>query len=77
MARRIKRARELKDHLDVIYQGGEADPALLQMLQGEINEFSISTVCDKRELVWRRHLVNYKLIGILRVFLAYLHDLIR
>jgi hypothetical protein len=78
VARRIKRAHELKDRLDAISQeGGKADHEVLQVLQGEIYAFSVSTVCDKRELFWRRHLVNYKVIGILRIVLAYLRDLIR
>lgn len=77
VASRIKRARGLKDRLHAIYHGGEADQEVFQVLQGEIYAFSVSTVCDKRELFWRRHLVNYKVIGILRVMLAYLRDLIR
>ena len=77
VARRIKRARELKDRLDAIYQGGKTDHEVRQVLQGEIHAFSISTVCDKRELFWKRHLVNYKMIGILRIVLVYLRDFIR
>lgn len=76
VARRIKRARELKDRLDAIHQGGQADHEVFQALQGEIYAFSVSTVCDKRELFWRRHPVNYKVIGILRIVLAYLRDLL-
>ena len=76
VARRIKRARELKDRLDAIQQGRLADHEVVQELQGEIFDFSVSTVCDKRELFWRRHLVNYKILGILRIVLAYLRDLI-
>lgn len=77
VALRIKRARELKDRLDAIHHGSETDNGTLQVLLGEIEAFSVSTVCDKRELFWRRHLVNYKVMGILRVVLAYLRDLIR
>ncbi len=76
VARRINRARELKDRLNAIFQKGKADPEVFQVLQGEINAYSISTVCDKRELFWRRHLVNYKLVGILRIVLAHMRDLI-
>ncbi len=76
VARRIKQAREIKERLDAIDHGNTADPEALQVLQGEIYAFSVSTVCDKKELFWRRRLVNYKPIGILRIVLAYLHDLI-
>lgn len=74
VAGRIRRARELKDRLDAIDRGDEADHELLRVLQGEVHEFSVSTVCDKRELFWRRHLVNFKLMGILKVVLAYLRN---
>lgn len=76
VAHRIERARILQRQLDVFYQKGKADPKVLQLLEGEINEFSISTVSDKRELFWRRHLVNFRIIGIARVILAHLRDLI-
>lgn len=76
VARRIKQAREIKEHLDAIEHGKKADPRALQMLHGEIYAFSVSTVCDKKELFWRRRMVNYKPIGILRIVLAYLRDLI-
>ncbi len=76
VARRIKQARAIKERLDAIERGDQADPETLQVLQGEIYAFSVSTVCDKRELFWRRHLVNYRPIGILRIVLAYLRDLI-
>jgi hypothetical protein len=74
VARHIQRARELKDRLDALYQGSKADH---ELLRGEIYAFSVSTVCDKRELFWRRHLLNYRVLGILRIVLAYLRDLIR
>ena len=74
VARHIQRARELKDRLDALYQGSKADH---EVLRGEIYAFSVSTVCDKRELFWRRHLLNYRVLGILRIVLAYLRDLIR
>ena len=75
VAQRIKRARALNDRMDAIEQGREADPAIIQLLQGEVNEFSISTVCDKRELFWKRHLINYRLFGIVRVVWAYIRGL--
>lgn len=77
VAHRISRARALKGRLDAVDQGGEPDPEALRVLQGDIYAFSVSTTCDKRELFWRRHLVNFKLLGILRMVLAYFHDLIR
>jgi B12-binding domain/radical SAM domain protein len=76
VACRIKQAREIKDRLDAIEHGKTADPKAIQVLQGEIYAFSVSTVCDKKELFWSRHLVNYKPIGILRIVLAYLRALI-
>jgi len=71
VARRIARARDLQKRLDAVDHGEELDAEAFQALQGEIDAFSISTVCDKRELFWRRHLVNFKLWGVLRVALAY------
>ncbi len=75
VAQRIKRARALNDRLDAIEQGREADASVIQILKGEVNEFSISTVCDKRELFWKRHLINYRLFGIARVVWAYLRGI--
>ena len=76
VARRIKQAREIKERLDAIDHGNTTDPEVFQVLQGEIYAFSVSTVCDKKELFWRRRLVSYKPIGILRIVLAHLCDLI-
>ena len=75
VAQRIKRARALNDRLDAIEQSQEIDPAITQVLEGEVNAFSISTVCDKRELFWNRHLINYRLSGVARVVWAYLRGL--
>ena len=41
-------------------------------LRGEIARFSISTVCDKRELFWRRHVFNFKIREIMRILRRYL-----
>jgi len=71
VGQRIARARDLEKRLDAVEHGEELDPEAFQALQGEIDEFSISTVCDKRELFWRRHLVNFRLWEVLRVVLAY------
>jgi hypothetical protein len=74
VANRIQRARDLNLRLDAAPPQSKADPAVLQ---GETYAFSLSTVCDKRELFWRRHLVNYRLTGILRIVLAFLRDPMR
>ena len=40
-------------------------------LAGEINRYSMSTVCDKRELFWPRHFVNFKLSELARLAVKY------
>lgn len=49
---------------------GEADPVSLAQLHGEISRYSDSTVCDKRELFWQRHVLSFRLPAILRVAAA-------
>ncbi len=44
-----------------------ADDALM----GEITRFSISTVCDKRELFWPRRVINFRIGEILRILARY------
>ena len=68
VAKRIARARELESRLS-INDSLKQDPETLKMLQGEIHEFSVSTVCDKRELFWRRHVMNFRWMGVLRAAL--------
>ena len=63
VAARIQAARDLRKRL------GSAVPGSL--LEGEIVEFSESTVCDKRELFWPRHLINFKASEILRAAFRY------
>ena len=58
VARRIREARELRAKLATGEDTGR--------LQGEIDRFSQSTVCDKRELFWARHLINFKIAGVIR-----------
>lgn len=65
-AQRIERARELETRLSCRENGG-LDAASRQMLRGEIHEFSVSTVCDKQELFWRRHLCNFRWGEIARI----------
>jgi len=72
VAARIAQARALKARLEAIERGEEADDNVLQSLRGEVHEFSVSTVCDKQELFWRRHWINFRLSGILSVALTYL-----
>jgi len=72
VAARIAQARALKARLEAIERGEEDDPAVLQSMRGEVHEFSVSTVCDKQELFWQRHWINFRLSGILAVGLAYL-----
>ena len=74
VAERIQRARTLKARLDDLVNGDPIDPEVRRLLQGEVHEFSVSTICDKKELFWRRHLINFRVLGILRVVLAYLRD---
>ena len=61
--------------LQIDLLGDTANPEVVCVLQGEIYAFSISTVCDKRELFWRRHMVNFRVLGVLRIVLAYLRKL--
>jgi len=70
VAARIQAARALRQRLASNHNGhGEAVPGSL--LEGEIVEFSQSTVCDKRELFWPRHLINFKAAEILRAAFRY------
>ncbi|MFQ6118122.1 MAG: TIGR04190 family B12-binding domain/radical SAM domain protein, partial [Candidatus Bipolaricaulia bacterium] len=55
VAARIERARELQRRLDGYDLQKISPPA---ELVGEVHKFSVSTVCDKRELAWPAHLVN-------------------
>jgi B12-binding domain/radical SAM domain protein len=71
VARAIAEARALRARLDEqIAQdgGGPTNSALL----GEISRFSISTVCDKRELFWPRRFFNFRLKEIARIVGGYI-----
>lgn len=63
VAERIRSARELRRRL--------AEGAKISELEGEIGQFSISTVCDKRELFWARHLINFRISEIFRIARRY------
>jgi B12-binding domain/radical SAM domain protein len=64
VARRIAAARQLRNRLDRAMADGAAAPA---ELLGEVNRYSVSTVCDKRELFWPRHLFNFRPVGVARL----------
>jgi len=74
VARRIALARELRDRLDQLVEQGTTVGEEFERLRGEVRAFSVSTVCDKRELFWRRHLVNFNLLTILRIAVSYLAE---
>jgi len=67
----IAEARRLRARL---HEGarGELDPADVERLRGDIARYSHSTVCDKRELFWQRHLMSFRLPAILKVAMNYL-----
>jgi B12-binding domain/radical SAM domain protein len=66
VAANIAAARALRLRLEALLaQGG--DPADDPALRGEISEFSMSTVCDKRELFWRRGWSQFRLMEVARV----------
>jgi B12-binding domain/radical SAM domain protein len=75
VARRIAAARHLRDRLDRARTEPDADA--VRALEGEIHAFSVSTVADKRELFWRRHLLNFRVLTILRIALRYLWSAVR
>jgi len=75
VAQRIAQARAIKDRLRLCANNqSEMETEEHQMLLGEIHDFSVSTVCDKRELFWRRHLMSFKWIEILRVTLSFFRN---
>ena len=50
-------------------QGEDAggDAGVDAALKGEISRFSMSTVCDKRELFWRRRLSSFRIAEAARI----------
>jgi hypothetical protein len=70
VARAIADARALRARLDEQMAQGQA-PAEDSALRGEISRFSISTVCDKRELFWPRRLFNFRAKEIARIVRRY------
>ncbi len=67
----IAHARSLRARLDSA-PADSADTAALEELKGEITRFSVSTVCDKRELFWARHVLNFRISEIARIAGRYL-----
>ena len=72
VAKRVSQARGLKNRLRLNANNQEEMSSIeRKILLGEIHDFSISTVCDKRELFWRRHLMSFKWLEILRVAISF------
>lgn len=71
LAQRVREARALRARLEAS-DTGTPDGTALANLRGDISRFSISTVCDKRELFWARHVVNFHIGEILRIASRYL-----
>jgi hypothetical protein len=69
VARRIAAARELKRRMEEC--SDPADSAISRELEGDVHAFSVSTVCDKRELFWERHALNFRMLPILRIAARY------
>jgi B12-binding domain/radical SAM domain protein len=70
VAARIAAARALRARLDAgLAQGEDAggDAGVDAALRGEIARFSMSTVCDKRELFWRRRLSSFRIAEAMRI----------
>lgn len=60
VAASIAAASDLRARLESMLERGE-DPATDPQLKGEISRYSISTVCDKRELFWRAGLSKFRI----------------
>lgn len=77
VADHIARSRALREQLMELEATPQPDAAALHALEGEIFTYSVSTVCDKRELFWRRHAINFRPWGVLGMVLLYLRMLMR
>ena len=66
VAANIAAARALRARLEATLASG-GDPGTDPALRGEISEFSMSTVCDKRELFWRRGWSQFRLLEVARI----------
>jgi len=67
----IAEARRLRARLKA-GEKGELDAADVERLRGDIARYSHSTVCDKRELFWQRHVLSFRLPAIMKVAMNYL-----
>jgi hypothetical protein len=70
VAKGIAAARKLRARLDPGIARGDSNAAA-EALKGEISRFSISTVCDKRELFWPRRVFNFRVTEIARILGRY------
>jgi hypothetical protein len=69
----IAEARRLRACLNASI-GGEMAAVDVEALRGEISRFSDSTVCDKRELFWQRHMLSFRLPAIMKEAADYLRS---
>ena len=67
VASRIRAARELRRRL----AESHGEELRETELKGDISRFSESTVCDKRELFWPRHLFNFRVAEVIRIGLRH------
>jgi hypothetical protein len=70
VAQGVSAARALRARLDAGIARGDSGAAV-ESLKGEISRFSISTVCDKRELFWPRRVFNFRITEIARILGRY------
>jgi len=70
VANGIAAARALRLRLDDEVEQGPKGSAQVA-LTGEITQFSISTVCDKRELFWPRRVINFRFTEVFRILRDY------
>jgi len=70
VAKSIAAARELRARLDAGIADGDIS-SVAATLKGEITRFSVSTVCDKRELFWARRVFNFRMSEIVRILARY------
>ena len=65
VAKGIVEARALRARIKA--EGDLPGEVTSSVLRGQINRFSVSTVCDKRELFWPRRLFNFRIREIVRI----------
>ena len=73
VAANIAAARALRARLEATLASG-GDPDGDTELRGEITRFSMSTVCDKRELFWRRGWSQFRLLEVARILGRAIHS---